>query len=355
MRYKVTTLLMALLMISTVAAQTVSTGIGIGWEEQKFAPLVFLNMDGGRTLFNDPYGMYANGDITTRANNYAFTGEQIVWEVLVWDKNGKQKITDVYSGWIDQTNGPMPPEMESNCLEGTQLSPESDLSDAGYPNVRAPGEEQDVETFDPNTMVIYECALTIEQTCHGQKWMGVAVIDLDGLDGDMQEAESWFCNPVLDLTVSGSLSFGLLGPGMKAAKTVSVQNSAEAGSGANLVLSVSATDFYDNTHSGAACPTSNVLNHQGDQTNFETGLWYTAEQGVNQRGPKRMPTGTDDITLSDPIFSTSTQANQWRKWANPLVPMSPGSEASMTFHLGLPIPCNGQFTTGSIYLYGLAI
>jgi hypothetical protein len=355
MKYKPTALLMTLLMLSTVAAQTVSTGIGIGWEEQKFAPLVFLDQSGGRCLLNDPYGMYENGNIETRANNYAFTGEQVKWNVLVWDKNGKEKITDVYSGWVDQTNGPLPPEMESNCRLGTQLSNGANLAQAGYPHVRAPGEEQDVLEFDSASMAIYECVLTIEPACHGQKWMGVAAYDMDNLYGYMKEAESWFCNPVLDLTVSGSLNFGNLGPGMQGAKTISVENSAEAGSGTNLVLSVSATDFYDPGHSGAACPISNYLKQQGLEAPplFNTGLWYTAVQGANSVGSKRMPYGKSNIALSDPIFSTGNGLTG--NWAGSLVPMSPGSEASMTFHLGIPIPCNGQFTDGQIYLYGLAI
>jgi hypothetical protein len=244
-----------------------------------------------------------------------------------------------------------------NCQLGHQLENGANLARAGYPNVRRPGDQEPQLTFNENTMGIYECLLTIEPTCHGQKWLGVKVTDIDGLNGTMQESESWFCNPELDLTVSGHVNFGTLGPGEQSASTISIKNSAEDGSGTQVVLAIAGTDFYDSSHSGAMCPTTNQLSLQGDQTNFKTGFWYTAVQGANSVGNKRIPykTTSKSVSGSDPIFSSSNQAMEWRNWSNPLVSMSPGSEASMTLHLGLPQPCNGAFNTGSIDLFAWAI
>ena len=35
--------------------------------------------------------------------------------------------------------------------------------------------------------------------------------------------------------------------------------------------------------------------------------------------------------------------------------LTPGSEMALTFRLDLPVPCNGDFDTGSIYFWGEAI
>lgn len=336
---------------------------GITYTTAQFAPLVFLNSNwGGRVLFDDPYGFYENGNIQCRPNNYAFTGEQIQWRVLVWDKNGvPEKLRDVYAGWKNQTNGPVDPDQQVNCQSVNYCQDGDDLATCGYPNVRRPNDQESQLYFNDETMGEYVCTLTIEPGCHGQKWVGVVAEDLEGLNGTMVEAESWFCNPELDLYVSGTLDFGELGPGEQSAATFSVENAAEQGSGVQIVLAISGTDFYDPNPSGGMCPTTNSLRLQGvtgDITPpYSTGFWYSAVMGNEQVGPKRIPYGKDDITKSDPIFSNGFgwQGNWQGPFAGPPHLMTPGSEATITLHLGLPQPCNGEFTDGSIYLYAWAI
>lgn len=347
----IATILSSLVLASTTV-QIPLIGVTPIYEEQKFEPLLFLKESGGRVLFDDPYGPFANGDITQRNDNYAFTGEQIQWEVLLWDKNGvPEKINDVFAGWVTQTNGPLDPEQQVNCQLGEQLDDSKLLSEYGYSNVRRPNDQEPQLYYNNATMGIYVCTLTIEPSCHGQKWMGVKVVDIDNLTGTMQEAESWFCNPAIDLTLSGEINFGLLGPGEQGASTFSVQNSAEPNSGVEVIVAISGTDFYDPSNSGAKCPITNSLALQGDGMTFTTGFWYTAVMGANIVGNKRIPYG-NGIMDADPIFSSGNGLNPTY---TPLVPMSPGSEASITLHLGLPQPCNGQFTDGQLYLYALAI
>lgn len=327
------------------------------YTEADFVPLLFLNEDGGRVLSDPRYFngvLPENGNLVTRTNNYAFTGEQIQWKVLLWDKNGvPEKINDVFAGWVAQTNGPLDPEMQVNCqfLGGV----DGNLAEAGYSNVRRPIDQEAQVYGNPDTMGEYLCTLTIEPSCHGQKWLGVKAIDLDGNIGTMPNAESWFCNPVLDLTVSGAINFGELGSGEQGSSTFSIQNSAEAGSGAQVVLAISGTDFYDPTSSGAMCSTTNQLKLQGEDAQgvFKTGFWYKAVMGSKVTANKRIPYG-NVISKADPIFSSGE--GKTANWAmNQLVPMSPGSEATMTLYLGIPQPCNGQFTDGKIYLYSWAI
>jgi hypothetical protein len=204
-------------------------------------------------------------------------------------------------------------------------------------------------------MGIYTCTLTIETNCQGPKWMGVKVTDIDGLSGTMQEAESWFCNPAIDLTKSGTINFGQLGPGEQGASTFSIKNNAEDGSGIQVVLAIAGKDFYDPSSSGGMCPSTNQLALQGvNKTDFSTGFWYSAVMGSKSVSNKRIPYLTSNgIKSADPVFSSNNGivAN----WGGTLVPMSPGSDASITLHLGLPQPCNGQFTEGEIDLFGWAI
>lgn len=352
-------MLMATFLIGNVMAYGAVTKINlIGnnsiYTEQKFTPLIFLNNQGGRLIYDDPYGFFTNGNASVRTNNYIFTGEQIEWKFLVWDKNGvPEKINDIFAGWADQTNGPIAPNMQVNC-QYLRAIPASNLANLGYPNVRRPGDQEPQVNGNPDTMGEYVCRLTVEPSCHGQKWFGVKAVDLDNLESTMVEAESWFCNPILDLTFSGNINFGTLGPGEQGTSTFSVTNNAEAGSGVNVILSISGKDFYDPSSSGGMCPTSNVLKLQGvNPSVFSTGFWYTATQGSNSVGNKRIPySDGSSIASSDPIFSSGNGLSP--NWSNP-VTMTPGSDTSITLHLGIPSPCNGQFTDGTINLWALAI
>jgi hypothetical protein len=347
------------------------------YTQANFAPLVYLHTDGGRVLFDDPYGFYANGNIEERTNNYAFTGEQIQWRVLVWDKNGvPEKISDVFAGWVAQENGPLDPEIQVNCqfYTGYDALADGALLDPFYTDVREPGSQYVEEYFDAQTMGEYLCTLTIEPTCVGQKWLGVMAVDIEGDNGTMIPAESWFCNPELDLYVSGSLSFGAIGPGQHGSTTFSIENNGTPGSGVQVVLALSGSDFYDPMPSGGMCPTSNFLALPGveapSDTVFDTGFWYRAVKGSlttddvapNSYGYKRIPYGTI-LPDADPLFSNSNSglANPWTRWTGGGTPslldqaLSPGSEATVTLYLGIPVPCNGQFTDGSIYLWAWAI
>lgn len=337
------------------------------YEEQKFAPLVFINDDLGRILVDDPYGFFANGDASLRTSNYLFTGEKIIWEVLVWDKNGvPNKISDVFAGWSDQLNGPTQPETQVNCDYISEITSECQseeclLEEMEYYGVRRPNDQEDQVYFNPATMGIYECRLTVENpdSCHGQKWFGVKAVDVDGLEGTLNEASSYFCNPSLDLFVSGDIDFGTLGPGEQGSSTFSVENTGEDGSGVEVILSITGKDFYDPSPSGGICPTSNVLKLQGveapSDTIFETGFWYSANRGsLSTDGFKRIPYG-DEIVDSDPIFSESDSSMNWRDWSGLFYPMTVGSETTMTLYLGIPQPCNGQFSSGSISLWALAV
>jgi len=303
------------------------------YTEIDFIPLVFLNENGGRVLFDDPYGIWTSGDITSREGNYAFTGEQVQWKVLVWDKNGvPEKIHDVFAGWSEQTNGPLAPESQANCEYLGPVSEDSLISQ-GYSEVRRTGDQEPQVNGNANTMGEYLCTLTVEPTAHGQKWMGIKALDVDMNEGVMEEAESWFLNPTMDIGISGTVNFGELGPSERGTSTISVKNNAEQDSGMEVVFRISGTDFYDPSSSGALCPTSNVMS----LTNFE----YSANQGGHSKAWDTIPY-SNAVQDSEEILPNG-------------VTTSPGAELSLHLALEIPNVCNGQFTDGNINLWAVAV
>ena len=110
---KIRNILVALVLVVLMAASAIADGIdgdigGIVTVEQ-FAPRVFLD-NNARIIIDDYYepGAISEGgeEMIERINNYAFTGERVQWDALVWDKN--EKIKEVYV----KANG----LVESNCV-----------------------------------------------------------------------------------------------------------------------------------------------------------------------------------------------------------------------------------------------
>ncbi len=355
---------------------TVGTGLGIDMQTENFVPRVFMyperfithnNADGGKVLVE-------------RVENYAFEGEQIHWLVLVWDKNGDDKISDVYvtigSG---QGTGN---DIEANCNQ-LQIPPHWDGNSQGlndleelrdffkdadpesgpsYRNFNVKELEEDVE-WNPNTMNIYLCTLTVEtpDSMYGEYFVTVEAEDVDGNLGTFDENEYWFLNPVIALEVVGSLDFGTVRPGSNSySDTLLIRNDADAGSGVLLNMFISGTDFYDPDSSGAKCPTSNILSLQNlayyaTNGNYHTLQGYTARENTigGSEGYYGIPYETGDEDDRAPIIEgQGSIPGTTYPLGNVL---APGAEIAMTFRLALPEPCNGDFSDGQIYFWGEAI
>jgi hypothetical protein len=350
----------AFVIVPAVSAASVGAGIGVDIQTEDFAPQVWMcdhrvvyddNTEPGRiTDGNDP--------LVERINNYAFEGEQISWKVLVMDKNGIDKVDDVYATVGDsQGEGN---DIEANCKRLNDWPRnEADLLDSCNARI---GEEY-LGTFDSDTMSYYECTLTVEtpESMHGEYFITVEAEDLDGLYGTMDENEYWFLNPTIALNVDGDLAFDNVRPGTDSySDTILVGNDAEDGSGVTLDMFISGTDFYDSSSSGAKCPTTNQLaltNFRYYATNGAYSTQNDAENGrvCDNEGYCGINYG---IGFNDPnpFYNRNEilQAQQVGPYyvANTL---APGSEMALTFKLSLPEPCNGDFDTGSIYFWGEAI
>ncbi len=289
--------------------------------------------------------------LVERINNYAFEGEQIQWKVLVLDKNGFEKIRDVYVT-VDGS-------MEANCKLDHVVEEGEHIKDCYNAMI-------DEEVFElataSNMFAEYTCTFTVEtpNSMYGEAWVTVEVEDLDGAIGEMDEKEYWYFNPEIALTVDGTLEFGTVRPGtVSYSPTLLVGNAADYGSGVLLDMFISGTDFYDPANSGAKCPTTNQLSLTKLRYYAVNGAYST--QNDLQIGRNRDNEGYLNIEYGDHFeraFYNDAEMIQSSTMLGPYYAgniLSPGSEMAMTFKLALPEPCNGDFTDGDVFFWGEAI
>lgn len=351
-------LIAAILLIGIVPAfaVTVGEGVDVTIETEDFEPLIWLC--GDRVVLDDnvePGRITSNPEeMTERKHNYAFEGEQIVWDVLVMDKNGIEKIEDVFAT-IGSVQG-IGNDIEANCVLKKVLTKGYKIDTSCDARI---GEEKLTTAPADNMMAEYECTFTVEtpDSMYGEYWVTIEVMDLDGLSNVMDENEYWFLNPIIALTIDGAIDFENVRPGTTSySDTLLVGNDADAGSGVMLDMFISGTDFYDSASSGAKCPTTNQLAltnfryfaTSGAYSSFNDARAKDAESYVGINYGDHFETG---FYGNNEIIQTIADPTQY---SNGNV-LSPGAEIALTFKLNLPEPCNGDFDTGSIYFWGEAV
>lgn len=305
-------LLLALCMSVTAVSVQIGLVSGDIYSVPNIAPTAAMKLTSGTV------------NVPGRTGTYAFQGELLHWDILAIDQNGKADISTVIM------NG-------TTCSPGTQLASGASLSGYGVSG-----------TFNTNNMVIYSCDTAVG-TSHGNSGFQAIVTDKGGLTG-VTRSDVWLLNPLVSVSIDSPLTFGALSPGQQGAKTLKFTNSGEV----PVILSISGDqNFYDPSSSGALCPTTNALAMQGDGTSFSTGFWYTMSSGSITTGNKRIPYG-NTFAQSDPMLSSSISPS-WKDWTTGSVNLVPSASMSATFHLGLPNPCSGHFTSGQIYLWGSVV
>ncbi|MBI2005634.1 MAG: hypothetical protein HYS80_02625 [Candidatus Aenigmarchaeota archaeon] len=354
-----------MLLAPMVFAVDIGEGIGIDITTEDFPPLIWLCDH--RVVLDDnvePGRVSDGGDrLVERINNYAFEGEQIEWKVLVMDKNGIEKIEDVYVT-IGDTQG-----------EGNDIDANCDISDFEPESIpdkcNARILEEELDDFDDNVMRFYTCTFTVEtpESMYGEYWITGEVTDLDGLMGTFDENEYWFLNPIIGLSIDGDLTFEDVRPGTQAySDTLLVGNDADDGSGVLLDMFISGTDFYDSSSSGAKCPTTNQLTLDNFRYYVVNGAYSsTGDLGIDVpagRGDRNTdPEGYTNIGYGNGFNNPTPFYNAFEILQAPASVggyypaniLAPGAEMAITFKLSLPEPCNGDFDSGSLYFWGEAI
>lgn len=350
---------------------------------EQFEPKVY--MCDNRVVYDDatePGRISLDGEnLVERINNYAFEGEQVMWKVLVFDKNGIEKIVDVFMT-VGPTQGPGN-DIEANC----QFVPTADNTPIDT-TCNAQIHEEELEVFDADTMGYYDCLFTVETplSMYGEHWVTVEAIDLDGLSGTMAENEYWFFNPIIALSIDGDLFFDEVLPGSSSySSTLLVGNDADEGSGVTLDMFISGTDFYDSASSAAACPITNqLLLGDGDSIcdvseefsivpNSDTTdpFCYFATSGAYSTIDDLRSDGEGYVGINygigfndpNPFYGAFNGDGDGYEiiqglQVGPYFPantLTPGAEHAVTFRLNLPEPCNGNFDSGAIYFWGEAV
>ena len=375
-----TILVLSLLVVSIIPAAfatSIGSGIGVDIITEDFEPIVW--MCDNRIVVDDDvqWGRVSKGDqgMMERMNNYAFEGERVSWNVLVMDKNGVEKIQDVFAT-IGPTQG-IGNDIEVNCQRttGSQEIPSS---------CNARILEEQISTFNSDTMEYYTCTLTVEtaESMEGEYWVTVEAMDMDGLSGTMDENEYWFLNPMIALSIDGDLLFEDVRAGTSSySDTLLIGNDAEPSSGVMLDMFISGTDFYDSMSSGAMCPTTNQLGLDRFAYFATNGAYSTANDAeTDSTDPKPINEGIYDVSTNrdrdaegyvniqrGDHFDRSMyyeaeiiQSGFQQEGPGPAGYyrgnlLAPGAEMALTFRLDLPEPCNGDFDTGDIYFWGEAI
>ncbi len=340
--------------ISGKLTKVTTSTIGIGTTpivSSEFPILVFLDPN-SRILVDDcnsPGRVSGCGQkLVERINNYAFEGEQIKWDVFVYDKSGIEFVKDVFVS-LGPSPGPGN-DIEANCK----------INDRTDDPICVFIDEKVEIKFNPQTSRWYTCTLAVEtpESMYGEYFVTVEAEDLEGNQASMDEQEYWFFNPIIGLNINGEIDFGNIRPGtIGYSRTLSVENAADQGSGVLLDMFISGTDFYDQSSSGALCPDSNVLR----LTNFR---YYAVNGAYSTKGnPNADTEGYRPIPYER--SGTGGLPNNGRQEIiqNGLLPggyslgnvLSPGAEQSLTFKLNMPEPCNGDFNSGQIFFWGEAI
>jgi len=287
-------------------------------------------------------------DDNLRFEEYAFTGEQLYWEIVVRDYNGADDIS--YAKFtVDGYT-------EALCEEFTVNVTLGDMSDQLLPEgpITTPG-------FNPDYDKAFLCVLTVEPSWYGEKMANIDAYDQSGTGSTSAISQSWFFNPavIIDLdTNNGASSIeyedGYPGETVFSTNKLVVTNLAEGG--VDLWTFIAATDLTDPTHSGAKCPISNVLDIDGiiPQTS-DTNMQFRCKIGTTEDDTWR--------NMANKVNTASCGVDSCVN-ANPLLPGATAPRYSIVgnmqsaecqFRLHYPVPCIGSFTEGLVHIIVRAV
>src|SRR3989344_3986943 len=132
-------------------------------------------------------------------------------------------------------------------------------------------------------------------------------------------------------------------PSTEAGTTVYSDNIEIINSEESQTLYISGTDFYDSASSGTRCPETNQLTLTNVAYYAQIGNYTTLnDPRADAEGYIIIPYGVD--------FEDTTYIPKEIILNHSLI--SSNSNASIKFRIKVPVPCHGNFDTGSIYLWG---
>jgi hypothetical protein len=281
-----------------------------------------------------------------RADEYAFTGEQIYFLVVVRDLNGAPDIGYAYFT-VDGQH-------EALCQDITAAAAEA----PGTWGDQIPAKPFAPKGFQPATDKIFNCILTVEPSWYGESMISIEANDQAGAVTDNGIAQTWFFNPaiIVDLSTNDgapSIEFenGYPGQTVMSTNKLIVTNLAEGG--VDLWAFIAADDLTDPTHSGAMCPISNVLDVNPNME-FRCKIGTLEDDGWNCITNK--DTGQDCVVghCLGALPLLEGYAIQGFPAGDYSIIKNQGS-AECQFRLTYPVPCIGTFTEGAYHVIVRAV
>jgi len=320
-----------------------------------------------------PQGM---GLEQARADNYAFTGEQIAELVVARDLSGALAIDHAIMK-VDGSDVAYCNQIEVPCQRNSQtgkyygcswkghVGPDFDALVNEYPTQIS---ESTNAGFDYHYDKMYECFLTVTDDMSGSSALTVEVTDsVNDLTASTDD-QMWFMNPAVSLDISlssgSAIEFepGYAGDTVYSLNKLMLENAAEGG--VNIAVWLGGTDLTS-PDMAAKCPYSNILDVEGiDQwdgmqfrCNLDNGLYV--EQDWQQILNKNIKLSCIDAFPGvpagyyGPIMQTCLGLNPlFHQHNNILVN---GHEADCSFKLQYPVPCIGDFTAGNLIILMRAV
>ncbi len=213
----------------------------------------------------------------------------------------------------------------------------------------------------PQSNIPFKLRLNVPENCHGQFSGKIKITGWEPAN----PKENVTLEIPIDLTInhkepnlefsSSQINLDSPLPGTK----VYSQNIEIANNDIPVNLYISGTDFYDSSSSGARCPDTNQLRLGKLEYYAENGDYSTKDDPrADSDGYIPISYG---IVFNDPSIpfydsheliqnsNASLPAGDFNKYPSNI--LEQGNIIHLKFRLNVPIPCNGRYDTGSIYIW----
>jgi len=348
--------LMLVMLVTQVKASSIGTEAAPG----NYAPRIYLIDSSYDICHDDIYGgsrpdgfdLQDDGCLNLLGDNaewrfeeYAFTGEQLFWKVVVRDLNGAQDISYAKFTVAGLT--------EALCVEQPKPTEKS------YPT-QIPAWGMVEEGFRQLTDKEFMCRLTVEPQWYGPNSVNIEAFDQAGVVSTMSIAQSWFFNPAIKLDLSTNdypahskivYEEGYPGQTVMSLNKLVVTNLADGG--VDLWAFIAATDLTDPGHTGALCPFSNVLDVDAVDKTDDGGhlMDYRCKIGTCEEDHWLVMENKDNTDGCKPSECFNAQPLVDHCDGAPAVSIiGNGKSAECQFKLTYPVPCIGSFTDGLIHI-----
>ncbi len=320
---------------------------------------------------NDEGRNLVSGNATyVRSGSYLFTGETLNYLAVARDLNGAQFLMPQAQLQIDGVE-----KVLCTAYSSSEASAIASGSETWYghdvkgllailpPQIGL----KDLTGFNPTYDVLYTCTYTV--TGQDTDLAGKVVVIASDTSNNQAPTleETWAFNPGISASVNfdslGTLTFPSAQPGTTVYSTNSLLIQNTALGGVDLAVFMAGNDLVDTAHSGALCPTSNVLSITNIGYRCNIGSYFSenwteipnlkqsAQCGETGVLPETTGEGTNTNIGSQP---TCLVDSSW-PFSNLLIPdehskvsdsiLHNGAQAQCTFQLNVPFPCMGTFSS----------